>query len=749
MLPITSPDFILFKDDWDKWPTAIADVQTSNKTAVEYASLLKCMGVENHLWPLALINPALQGVDPHSPTLTVKQMVAIKFECLINPWYFFREVARAPASGGKGPGQLRFNRGNCYLWWCFFNHVNVILTQPRQTGKSLSVDELMTLLLEVYCRATKISLITKDEKLRVENTDRLKNILECLPIYMKNRTSRDRASSELIEVKKWQNTYTAYLCQKSEGAAHNLGRGGSTAIMQFDEPPFHSNFDITYGAVIGSMGAMIDNAKESNSLYGTIMTTTAAKKNTRSGKFFYQIVEKSAYWSEMFMDCKNIADLHKTIYHASRATSVDSDAEIGIGSASTYGCFSHIQLGYTDEWLRETLSRNQNPIAEDINRDFFNISTSGGERHPLDQHVLDNIIASIKEVQYTEVDPKYRYTIRWYIPKDRIEYEMNRRQVIIGCDMSEGMGKDYITLAFMDSESGEILAAATVKEANIIVFSFWFCLLLERFMKTVAIIERKNMGIALIDACCDYLPTKGIDPFKRLFSRIVQEKDETAIKRETFELIKTPLNRRPHDLHTKYKSLFGYTTAGSGVYSRDALYITTLSAAANRVASGVNDSMLIDQIAALVIKDGRIDHASGLHDDLVIAWLLCLWFIYNARNISHYGLDQNRILRVNLAQDHNADDDGQSAEQKELRIELDKYLKLLENEDDMASVLHYEQHVRYLESQIIVEDDDIYTVGALIAKASENRRKRRANVKGRLNYMDTPNDYSEHIRSTY
>lgn len=749
MLPITSPDFILFKDDWDKWPTAIADVQTSNKTAVEYASLLKCMGVENHLWPLALINPALQGVDPHSPTLTVKQMVAIKFECLINPWYFFREVARAPASGGKGPGQLRFNRGNCYLWWCFFNHVNVILTQPRQTGKSLSVDELMTLLLEVYCRATKISLITKDEKLRVENTDRLKNILECLPIYMKNRTSRDRASSELIEVKKWQNTYTAYLCQKSEGAAHNLGRGGSTAIMQFDEPPFHSNFDITYGAVIGSMGAMIDNAKESNSLYGTIMTTTAAKKNTRSGKFFYQIVEKSAYWSEMFMDCKNITELHKTIYHASRATSVDSDAEIGIGSASTYGCFSHIQLGYTDEWLRETLSRNQNPIAEDINRDFFNISTNGGERHPLDQHVLDNIIASIKEVQYTEVDPKYRYTIRWYIPKDRIEHEMNRRQVIIGCDMSEGMGKDYITLAFMDSESGEILAAATVKEANIIVFSFWFCLLLERFMKTVAIIERKNMGIALIDACCDYLPTKGIDPFKRLFSRIVQEKDETAIKRETFELIKTPLNRRPHDLHTKYKSLFGYTTAGSGVYSRDALYITTLSAAANRVASGVNDSMLIDQISALVIKDGRIDHASGLHDDLVIAWLLCLWFIYNARNIAHYGLDQNRILRVNLAQDHNADDDGQSAEQKELRIELDKYLKLLENEDDMASVLHYEQHVRYLESQIIVEDDDIYTVGALIAKASENRRKRRANVKGRLNYLDAPNDYSEHIRSTY
>lgn len=754
MADLTSPNFILFKEDWKKWPSAIPDTSTSNKSALEMCKLLKAMGVENHLWPIALINPSLRGVDPFSETLTIKQMTAIILECSINPWYFFREVARAPASGGSDPIRLRFNRGNCYLWWGFFNHLNVILTQPRQTGKSLSTDELMSYLLEVYCRSTKISLITKDEKLRIENTDRLRSILDCLPPYLKNRTSRDRCSSELIEVKQHSNTYTAYLCQKSEDMAHGLGRGASCAILQHDEPPFQANFGITYGVIIGSMGAFIDNAKAVNGLYGTIMTTTAAKKNTKSGMYFYQIVENSALWSEAFYDCKDIVELHLTIERASRYAKVNLDGQLAeeddavIGAASVYGCFSHRQLGYTDEWLRQVISRNKNPVAEDINRDFFNISTNGGERHPLDQDVLDAMIASKAEVLYTEIVPTLRYTIRWYIEKDAIDYEMNSRQVILGVDMSEGIGKDFITIVFMDTASSEVLAACTVKEANIVVFSYWFCSLLVRFPKTVAVIERKNMGVPLIDACLDYLPTVDIDPFKRLFNRIVQEKDDHQTKQQIFDLIKTPMNRRSRDVYTKFKALFGYNTSGSGAYSRDILYETTLNAAARRAASGVNDAMLIEQISALVVKDGRIDHRNGLHDDLVIGWLLCLWFMYSARNIGHYDLLQSRILSINMDANFDPEKAQQDFEQQAIRDELNKYLKLLEQEDDQHAVLHYEHHIRFLESQMIAQDTEVFTVGDLITKAAENRRKRKTTPKVRAWQNDDLSKYRDGCSST-
>ena len=71
---------ILFKDDWDDYPEAIADVNTPNRSFVHYSGLLKAMGVENHHWPLQLHNPALQGVNPRAKDLTLQQIALIVME---------------------------------------------------------------------------------------------------------------------------------------------------------------------------------------------------------------------------------------------------------------------------------------------------------------------------------------------------------------------------------------------------------------------------------------------------------------------------------------------------------------------------------------------------------------------------------------------------------------------------------------------------------------------------------------------
>src|SRR6187399_3238224 len=178
--------YILFQEDWlrPEHANTVVHYETRNQSALVFAAKLKHMGIKNHLFFLSLLNPRLRNVDPHSEDLTQEEMEWVGLECRANPWYFFREVALVPAKAGMAKKLVEFNRSNICLWWCFFNHVTLYLTQPRQTGKSFCVDLLMTELMGFMCSNTQINLMTKDDKLRGENIQRLKDIYESLPDYL-------------------------------------------------------------------------------------------------------------------------------------------------------------------------------------------------------------------------------------------------------------------------------------------------------------------------------------------------------------------------------------------------------------------------------------------------------------------------------------------------------------------------------------------------------------------------------------
>lgn len=74
----------------------IYDVQTKNISFIQTSVDLKRLGIKNHMFFLKLYDPSLRGVDPHSPTLTDDQIIRIINECIINPWFYLREVARVP-----------------------------------------------------------------------------------------------------------------------------------------------------------------------------------------------------------------------------------------------------------------------------------------------------------------------------------------------------------------------------------------------------------------------------------------------------------------------------------------------------------------------------------------------------------------------------------------------------------------------------------------------------------------------------
>ena len=199
---------ILFLSDWrEKYPNAIIDTKTKNTSFLRFALLLKSMGIKNHSFCLSLLNPELQGVDPHDPNLTDAQKLAIALECNQNYWYIIRACSRAPSLSGNNDGPYLANRGNIAAFWLFFNHITFILIQIRQTGKSFSIDTLMSALLNIYCTNTKINLLTKDETLRSANLARLKEIINSLPPYLRQLNKGDVANTEEIIIKSLKNRY--------------------------------------------------------------------------------------------------------------------------------------------------------------------------------------------------------------------------------------------------------------------------------------------------------------------------------------------------------------------------------------------------------------------------------------------------------------------------------------------------------------------------------------------------------------
>lgn len=704
---------ILYKEDWAKYPGADIDLDTPNRSFVRICSIYQAFGVENHAFPLALIDQSLRGVDPFSPNLTQEQITRITIECKINPWYYFREIARAPGMAGGAARPMEANRGNIALFWLFFNHVFTTLIQIRQTGKSFSTDTLMNYLLNIGCTDTKINLLTKDDDLRRKNIVRLKEIYSEMPGYLQQKTRADTNNNEEITIKSLGNYYNTHVPQASEKNAIKMGRGLTSPIFHIDEPPFQPWISKALPAALAATGAAVDIAKEFGGHYGTILTTTAGKRDDRDGKFIYNIVQGSAVWTEALLDCKDIIELDDTIRKMSR----DRVCRVNI-------TLNHQQLGKTDEWLLEKLEDSVQ-TGEDANRDYFNMWTAGGLSSPLPTAIVERISYSCKDVVSTEIHKVNRYTTRWYIGGDDFITRLITKPCILSLDSSEAVGKDDIGMVWTDPETFETLGAGHYNETNIIIFAEWLADLFIRFPKMICIIERKSTGSTLLDYLLVYLPQRGIDPFKRLFNTVVQN---SIINKNAYDEIRQPMNRRDPNIYTRYKQTFGYNTSGTGPMSRSVLFSELLLQSATKSCDRIHDKKLIDQICGLEVRNGRVDHASGSHDDMVVAWLLTHYLLARGHNLSHYGLDVTRVGMYScddMVTDRydNTLSLQERKEQSELKDKISNIVARLETSKDEFIAARLEQELRSLSHRVITESSEAYNIETVIAIAREKRKQ--------------------------
>lgn len=700
---------ILFEEDWAKYPSAIPDFKTSNKSFLELAAKLRKMGIRNCLFMLALHQPELQGVDPYADNLTLEQKQMIQTECEYNPWYFLREIVRIPPISGLDPVPYRANRANISMTWAFLNHIAYMLIQPRQTGKSVSTDALTSWLYLCALRNARMLLITKSDDLRADNILRLRKMRSYLPKWLVFEDRTDANNTQMVTYNLRGNIYRTAVGQNSEDSATKVGRGATVPVVHIDEGPFIPYIDIVIQAALSAGNAARDEAARNGLPYGNIFTTTAGKIDSRSGGYMYKMLEGSCTWGEHLYDCKDEAELRTVV----KANATGKMTLIS-------GVFSHRQLGYTDEWLYGKMAETGSE-GEEADRDYFNRWTSGGLSSPLTVNTLTAILRSEMDPVHQAIYPD-GYVLKWYVDELSIKRAIKEnRSYIIGVDTSDAIGRDAIAISVIDSTDLATVAAADINETNLIKAAKWVAKLLIEHPNTTLIIEKKSSAQTFIDTAIIMLLNAGIDPFKRIFNRLVDER--TTRSKEYDEVHKTPLARRTVAFYDKYRHLFGFNTTGE---SRELLYSKVLINASKRAAGLVRDRKLSGELRTLQVKNGRIDHSTKGHDDMVISWLLTHWLLIYGRNLDYYGIDVSKImLRVGTDGDIASPEELiAKARRENLKVKLEEITEKLKSTDNVHQVIMFENELRLISMKLEQMGDESLSIDSLIRDAATERTRR-------------------------
>lgn len=706
---------ILFEKDWARFPSAFADTKTSNTSFLKLVALYKKMGIKNSDFCLTLFQRELVGVDPFDPNLDDAMITRIQLEAKYNPWYYFREIARLPPTSGNTPIQFRANRGNIALFWSFFNHVDFGLLQPRQTGKSASSDILMTGMMYIWGENTVINLITKDTKLKNANIERLKGMMDLLPPYLHVKDYEDVDNQDMMTCIRLGNKYKSSVGRNDRLAADKLGRGLTVPIMHFDELAYINWIEASLPVALASGSAARDEARDNGQPYGNIFTTTAGNITTRDGAYAHGFLTGGAPWTETYFDLPDQPTLQRVITKAST------------GKPLIYGAFNHRQLGRTDEWLFATL-RDSAQFGEIADRDYFNIWTVGGEGSPINQEQKKRVKESDMEPLYTQAFLE-GYTIRWFIGKEDLAKRMAEGRFVMGLDPSELLGEksDSTGMVIIDIETHDIVGTGRYNETNIPQLSGFLANILIAYPNITFIPERKSMGMAIIDYVVIALHRAGIDPFKRIFNRIV---DDATILESEFREIQTPMSARSPTFYDRFKRYFGYATGGSGRYSRDALYVVSLPSSMDYGSRRIHCNLLINEIMSLTIRNGRIDHSRGNHDDLVISMLLAHWLCIQGQNLSYYGINSNTIFsraqvtdrQLTKVEVHRSDVESKA------KREFDELIDELKHEKNPMVAAKIEFKLRALSKHINLDEAAGVGIDAMIRQVKEERtRKVRTN----------------------
>lgn len=586
----------------------IIDYDTVNISFIQTHLDLKALGVKNNTFFLRLYDRALQGVDPHSPYLDKYTKSRIVRECVRNPYYFLREVVRISEDGG-GRVPFRLDRANLAATYLHFNNIDLYLTIPRQTGKTISI---LSALLWDFQFGTADSLFlffNKDQSQSSENLLRLKVLRDNLPSWMTmvkvllENGRIDKANSNVTSLRNPANNnrVKTKASANSVAAADNAARGDTSPLHYYDEVEFTPYIRTIIQAAGPSQSTASENAKKNGTAYGRIFTSTPGDLDSQAGEDAYLVLQNTCNWTETMYDM-SIDSLRGYIAQNSK-------------NGIVYIEYNYIQLGKDDKWLNQLCLKLEYDEIK-IEREIHLKRMHGASNSAFSAKVIKRLMEFKKEPIREDYYKEY-YRIDVYREIDKF------KTYVMGVDTSNGTSGDSNAITLVDPDDYRPVLEFKTNEISAPEFGRVIQYILARYApKTVVCIERNAGGSTLIDFLRE-------TPIR---SRLYYENSPNVVENTMVEAVDERNFVKRETIRRRYT---GVNTNKSSRLAMMNILKTHMSSYINRF---VTKNISTDIAGLIKTPAGKIQHRTGGHDDSVMSYLIALFVMYHGDNKEMFGI---------------------------------------------------------------------------------------------------------------
>ena len=592
-------------------------METSNKSFLEMHYFLKAKGIKKNKFFLILYDRDLLGVNPRDPTLNEMMKAKILRECMINFWYFIREVVRISDQGNTVGGGVRYKltRGNLALNFGFILNWNMFLELPRQHGKTVSA---LCWYLWVYNFGTtnsEIMFMNKKHDDSKMNLARMKEIRANLPRYLRmdETINKDGKVIKIPEnVESMTNLYNKNKIVTKPGArnkanASSIGRGCTMPIQWYDEYAFILHNSIIYAAATPAFSTASANAKRNGAPYGILITTTPGDLTTEEGMDAFNTKNAAIPFSEVYYDwsLQKLTEL--------RATNTDS--------SFFYIRFTYIQLGSGEEYFRQIcidMKKNWPAIRREV---LLEWSTSS-DNSPFTKQDLDTVKSLIKE-PIAEITLNNYYQMELY---QQMMVQSINWPPLVGVDVSGGYSKDSSAITVIDSRTTDTIACLNCNYISTIDLAKCIYELVTKYIPNAIVNVERNGGFG---------------------ASVLAHLIKTKIKRNLYYEIKDRvLEEKTNGLTiqkvTKKVKVYGFDETKQ---SRELLMGILRDRMENHKAKFISPIIYNELCTLEVKKNGRIEHSANGHDDQIFSYLLALYIWYEGKDLmERYGLQKSTVM---------------------------------------------------------------------------------------------------------
>lgn len=569
---------------------------TKNKSFLDMHYLLKEKGVKNNLFFLVIYNERLMNIDPFSDNLTPQDKLEIEIEVRMNPWYFFREISRIEVAGGVSKFLLHL--GNLSLIYLLLQNFNIIEVLPRQQGKTQSTVAVFIYVYNFYTTNSKFIFNNKSLEDAKENLKRFKAQEELIPQWLLKKDKNDIDNQNGIRSHLYKNSIKAIGSATNPVAADKLGRGLTVPCMWMDEAAFLGYVKEIYESATMAQAKAAKTAKENNKPYFKILTTTPNNIDVPEGAYVYDMKENACKF-ELFMYDLNNDDLQDQLKYNSN-------------NDFFYLEYSYIELGLDEEWYKDqcrSLNNNRLKIRREIELAWPNST----DRSIFSEDILEILLHYCLPVTNTVTLLK-KYVFKFIKPHSP------NKPYVLGIDVAFGLNLDASAIVVVDPISMEpvgyfhnnkIQTPELLLLIEELIYTYFpeSCIAIERSVATETLLQNMRRNNNLKNKMVYYYTDDNTSEIEKSLKDINIEDNASIHKKYGIPINK---NTRPIMLELLEQEVCNNPSCF-------------------RIRELVKEISVLERD-----KTGRIAAASGMHDDLIFAYLYARYALSNIPHINRF-----------------------------------------------------------------------------------------------------------------